>query len=801
MRKLIPLILIIFSTTPLLQSQSLTAPIAEGVYGGRVHAIAAYALGPDSTRVIISTESANTLFYADLKSTDLGTRSYLGDFTPVPGADMDDGFGDNINKIAVHESSGSIFFLDGGNVYKVSPNTGSSVGLTLISNISKIEIINDHFYGIEGGDLHFGTLNSSGAISFNSASPIAISGSGLNSPPTIEIDKVTQEMWVFVEGNNPELYKSSTPISSFGSSTTFNPVSLTAMKKPDVDYRAFGSAPDGFLFIMGNHYPSGSNVSDYFDVAVSEDSAGSWYHYDKPYSGPFAQIAGPNIDFSGTAAKYYMYNGDSWNSDNGDSTAWNYFGSPGGLNNNNRANSGAVLVDPVNDSLVYFTSNVALGFSSDYGSTGFGFNNGLTAVQVYDMEMTSDFETGWVASKSGIRKVSNYKSAASWSATQFPNGDGSPYFSIAVAGDNSDTVFAGNVRIKKTVNGGNSWNLVFDPTAASGGNLYPPHGTECRSLKVNPWNPDFVLAGFSSEQNSNGGLFLSTDGGNAWMQILMESSSPGSDVDVHDIQFTDSTTAYIGVFYDLSSPQGKSIYKLSDIGSSNTVSQNMDGSNTTVGYQIVASIFDLELSPSGDTIFAAGTDAGINHPICYYKDLKGSDKWEVISTSGFPTGNGDFASAVTIGANVVFCSVNSDIYTYDLSSGGSWTLGYSYPIGTQINFLFYDELLVGTGTGLYAQFLNPNFSVIENDFNEVGKIADLFPNPSRNYVHIKLLDSREKIETISIYDHLGKGYPIVISKDEGSKILLNLKHLKSGNYILDILVNGNHYQQALVLLN
>ena len=116
------------------------------------------------------------------------------------------------------------------------------------------------------------------------------------------------------------------------------------------------------FYIMGNHYPSGSNVSDYFDVAVSEDSAVSWYHYDKPFSGPFPSIAGPNIAFAGNASHYYMSNGDSWNDDSGDSTAWNTFGVPGGFHHNNRANSGAVLVDPNNDSLVYFTTKRGIRF-------------------------------------------------------------------------------------------------------------------------------------------------------------------------------------------------------------------------------------------------------------------------------------------------------------------------------------------------------------------------------------------------------------------------------------------------------
>ena len=234
-----------------LSSQTLTAPTAEGVYGGRVHAIEAYSLNADSTRIVISTESANTLFYADVKSTDVGSKSYLADMEAVPGADMDDGFGDNINKLAVHENSGYIFFIEGSNIYRVAPTSGSAVGLTLVGNVSQIKIVGDHFFAVEGGDLHFGTLNSSGVLSLNSASPLSIASSGLMAPPTIEVDKVTQQLWIFVEGSSPELYLSNDAYNALGSSSSFTSYSLSGMVKSGVEYRAFGSAPDGFLLYNG----------------------------------------------------------------------------------------------------------------------------------------------------------------------------------------------------------------------------------------------------------------------------------------------------------------------------------------------------------------------------------------------------------------------------------------------------------------------------------------------------------------------------------------------------------------------
>jgi len=44
-------------------------------------------------------------------------------------------------------------------------------------------------------------------------------------------------------------------------------------------------------------------------------------------------------------------------------------------------------------------------------------------------------------------------------------------------------------------------------------------------------------------------------------------------------------------------------------------------------------------------------------------------------------------------------------------SGTSWTTGYTYPVGTEINVLYFDDLLVGTGTGIYGQKNDANLPV------------------------------------------------------------------------------------------
>ena len=78
-------VLIIFITISI--NAQLTAPSAESVYGGRIKAIDAIVHSGTTTRVFISTESANSIFYADVTTS--GTPSF-GTFTVMPGAGDDD---------------------------------------------------------------------------------------------------------------------------------------------------------------------------------------------------------------------------------------------------------------------------------------------------------------------------------------------------------------------------------------------------------------------------------------------------------------------------------------------------------------------------------------------------------------------------------------------------------------------------------------------------------------------------------------------------------------------------------------
>jgi hypothetical protein len=329
-------------------------------------------------------------------------------------------------------------------------------------------------------------------------------------------------------------------------------------------------------------------------------------------------------------------------------------------------------------------------------------DRGIEAVQVNDFTMTSDKNTAWIASKAGVRKVSNYQSTKDWTRAKFPNGDGSPYYSAEMKPGDTNTVYVGNVRVYKTTDGGTVWTQKFSPENAP--YSWPQVAIRCEAIEVCPWNSNIIMAGYYIQDSMKGGLFFSLDAGATWSQQYLYASSAYYDVDVWDIVFNiegTDTVAYVGVEYDLSYPTGRSIYKLIKSGSSWTVSQDMNGTTTSTGSLIVATIRDLHRSSTGDTIYSCGTDAGVNEPVAYYKPITATGKWTPFTYVGLPIGSGTQGYAITKGVDTIYVAVENNVY-YLPSATSSWVLGYSYPNGTQINFLYYDELLVGTESGLYG---------------------------------------------------------------------------------------------------
>lgn len=657
----------------------LSTPEVESIYGGRINCISAYAKNSDTSRVFISTESANSIFYADVFS-GTGTASF-GAFTVMPGLNDAANYGSAIQMIAADSASGYLFFIHQTGLLSSHPSS-ATVNTVSGGNTNALLVYRSYMFFIKNSnELHYGTINTSGTYTESGFLSITAVTN-----PTIAINKSNRRIYVFGDGTAPTLYKSSTDYDAFTFATSFSSISLATLSA-SLTWKAFGIGPDGKLFVGG--------ASSGKSVANSTDDGATWSTVNTGIAGTF----GPNISCGGTPSSYTVYFASCYSPDMG--ATWVNFGNSG---LETHSNDGTNIVDPNKSTIVYLTSDQGIAASTNSGANIFEIDEGVEAVQVNDCDMNASKTNAWIASKSGIRKVYNYTTSPVWSNALFPNGDGSPYYSADMNINDTSTAYVGNVRVYKTTNDGSTWNRVF--TAEDAPYSFPGSSV-VEAIEVCPYNSNIVFAGYSQSGTSKGGLFYTTNAGTNWNQILIEAGATGQDVDVNDVVFSiegSDTVAYVGVTYDLSSPQGIALYRLTKSGNTWTPAQNMNAANTTVGYQIVATIIDLAVSVTGDTVYACGTDAGVNHPIAYYKIVSGTNKWSAFSVTGFPITPGMTGKALTIGPDSVFVAADNVVYYLSGSySAGTWQTGYTYPSGTQINMLYYDELLVGTGTGMYGQ--------------------------------------------------------------------------------------------------
>ncbi|MEO0899404.1 MAG: T9SS type A sorting domain-containing protein [Bacteroidota bacterium] len=724
----------------------LSAPKAEAIYGGRVVGITAIGLSGDSSRIFVTTESANSAFYADVKHSS-GTPSSFSPFQVIPSMNASAGLGGNIRDIAGHGTSGNMFFIHQGNLYGTHPDSSSYYTIEGIGGVNSLFIDHDHLFYVKGAELHYGKLNAIGFYTADASSPIILPAGIMET--VLSVHPQSKCLYVFGKGNNPSLYKSLVPFDSLALNKTLKDIS-PAVLSGVTDWSAFAIAPDGRMFAAG------SNFMQKKIGLASNDS--TW----RSYSSGFGGAPGTNISFGGDSSFYKVYYANMVNDSMGVDSLWHTFGIFGKETN---PNDGPVWGDPVNMDVVYMSTDMGIGCSENRGDRIFEINEGITAVQVNDFDMLVNKTTAWAASKSGIRKVSTYTSSPSWTKPFFPMGDGSPFYAVGMAGQDTNTVYACNLRVYKSTNGGMNWNRLFsaeDPPynfPAFGNNM--TGAAQIRSVEVCPFDTNIVMVGYTIERGNNGGLFYSYDGGANWDQILITASSVGNDVNVEDIIFAmdgTDTVAFVGVSHNSTYPSGQSVYKLTKSGSNWIVKQDMDASGTSSGTPIMASITDIAKSPTGDTLVVCGTDMSTNQPVSYFKALNSSRLWESFPSAGFPSTGGQQTKAITYGIDTIYVAVDEDIYLIPVG-GSSWTLGYSYPRGTSIQFLYFDELLVGTESGIFGhQGTNTPATLIDfYNWNEDWSLVQVYPNPVTKFpLSIQLTQASSSPVQVNIYDALGR---------------------------------------------
>ena len=767
----------------------LSAPSVEAVYGGRINAITGIGITASSSRIFIATESANSLFYADVTNTT--TTPTFANFAAFPDVNADDNYGSGISKIAAH-TSGFLFFIASGNLYKVNTTASSISTISSSGQVSSLLVYGNYLLYIDGSNFVSKTLDGTGAVTATVSFAHGTAGT-----TSIQVSPLNNKVYVGVVSTaTPALYKSSENYDALTGSSSFSAISLGSMTA-GVTWNAYGIGPDGAMFFGGE-----LSSTKYVNYSTGASDGAAWSGGTTGLSG----VSNTTFSFSGSASPYIVNytKGYSTYTDGSGFGAWAEFGNAGF---ETHPNDGVVFTDPTNSSIVYMTTDQGLGKTTNGGSVISEFDDGIEAVQVNDFDMASNKIWAWLASKAGIRKVSDFQTTPTWSNAMFPNFDGSPYYSAEMNNDKDDTAYVGNVRVYKTTNSGLNWTQVF--TAESAPYSYSSMA-RVEAIEVCPANENLVTAGYFIDGTPQGGFFFSTDAGSTWNQQLLKAASGTDDADVYDIVFSNegpNPAAYIGVNYDTAvtiANRARSVYRAEWNGSAWSVRNDFDGSYTAVGYPITATIMDLFVS--GDTIFAVGTDATTNHPIAYYKNTTGTNLWTALTTSGFPTSSPGFLKygrAGSYGADTIFVAVDNQIY-YMQKAASSWTTGYTYPAGTQINVLYYDALLVGTGTGLYGQHTSGATGITDKPAIPTEySLSQNYPNPFNPSTVISWQSAVSSYVTLKVFNVLGVEVAVLVNekKEPGTyRVNFSGANLASGTYFYRLQAGAFVQTKKFVLL-
>lgn len=668
-------------------SQKLGAPKAEGIYGGTIWHIDGFATSQDSSRVVITTKSANSAFYMDYSN---GQSPSFSDWKPIPALSEKAGYGKELKYFQIHQESKRVLFLHEDRLKSAGFSNANDVRDIDTTTCLSFHLFDSKVIIVNRSGIYHGELDKVGNFTASTSGSLALPQ--IYNMPFIQINPQNKMLYIFCAENKgagkpAQLWKSNKPLHQLDSNTTFQNLLGASTLNASVYWRSFGFSPSGRVFLGGSDFDTGPAKGKW--IAYSDDET-TWKQYSIGIDGGY----GFTFDFTGDSAQYSVFYSRCYNDSMGDSLHWKNITS-----STTHSNDRVSYVDPVNGDILFCVTDLGIGVSTESNRVLAEWNKGLQAVQVRDIDMTDDFSTAWVASKSGIWKASKYTTNPSWHYYAA----GTPYYSVAMALNDTNHVYAGSdVVFKRHSNG--DFKMVFDPSASPW--PWPEHSdleesVTFRALKVCPYDTTIVMAGMHCEDTMHGGLFISQNGGGTWNQVLIKASAPGFDVDVWDLVFNlegNDTVAYVGVEYN-SSTSARSVYRLVKNGMSWAVSQDMNGANTSVGYPISATIRDLDVSKTGDTLMAMGTDVSQSKPHAYYKVISGTNKWTPFTHSGLPSLNGSEGRCITMGIDTFYLAIENEIYLMPVGES-SWSLGYSYPQGTEIYFLYYDDLFAGTETGM-----------------------------------------------------------------------------------------------------
>lgn len=392
-----------------------------------------------------------------------------------------------------------------------------------------------------------------------------------------------------------------------------------------------------------------------------------------------------------------IYLGTSYSDDFG--TSWQTLNetTPG-----SRVN-GYVWPDPANVNRLVGASFAAVALSVDKGINWTDSNTGITAVTVYEMAQSTDKNTVWAATSGGLAMTTDFLSeTATW---VYPiNYDYYPQSVWVSPDDANDVVVGGMGAMYVTSDGGTSW------TTATGWNS----DFTAYQIASDPTDSSilFASAGIQSlEDNREGGVFTSTDGGLTWSSLDITADVPTQTLAVSTEGTVYAGAGLIGIRGNgtkgLYTYSGGSWTKLTGAPNDEVTSVIIDRGDQNTLY-LTASDFDSNQNDDGGVY--KSTDAGVT-----WTQLTGgldtASKYRVITQQRSGTTLYMAGTDTETGAGTVWKSTDG---------GTTWGVVYAGLQNETFQYLLFDGLMAGNSRGAY-DLKSKAKVVIKSDKAKVAK--------------------------------------------------------------------------------
>lgn len=357
---------------------------------------------------------------------------------------------------------------------------------------------------------------------------------------------------------------------------------------------------------------------------------------------------------------------------------------------NGDIDSKGIALDPNNDSFYYAFGALGINVSTDGGATYSDSNTGIEAVQIEKMsQLPLQKDTVWVATESGLALGLNFTTSPTWTFPVDVGWDVSGHYAVEIDSSNTSNVYSANVRIHRTLDFGSNWNIIYD----EGLSLVDQYQfSEILAIPdtVSSITSQIVVASARKTDTSvDGYIIRSTDGGSNWTKVF--TGTPVNTI----VRNPHNGNLFAGVGDSNQNTVQGGIYKSTDDGATWTQV------TIAVGVDITTYVVNhIEFHPTFPNLMFVSCGAN-NSSGAILRSMNFGTTFTDISPSPAPQSK-VVSSVIDLDKTYLLYSCSGNQVFKKNHFIGSYTLSYTGLPGEQINFLFYDGLVMGTSTGFYG---------------------------------------------------------------------------------------------------